>query len=79
MDFDYHNSFKRLAGAYREAEHEACDAVMHSADQVVEQAKNLNFENDLHYFLSEYAQAFTPPNPFVFVSFEGDDVSHCQG
>ena len=74
MDYDYHASFRRLSGAYRESEHESCEALMASADNLVEQAKSLNFENDLHYFLSEYSQPFTPPNPFQFTAFEGDTV-----
>ena len=77
MDFDYHNSYGRLMNAMREAEYEACEAIKSSVDSVVEQTKTLNFEGDLHYFLSEYATPFTPPNPFQFTPFQGDDVSHC--
>ena len=75
MDFDYHKSFQRLAAAYRESEFEMCEALQQSADVLVEQSKNLNFENDLHYFLSEYSQPFSPPSAFQFVPFEGDEVS----
>jgi len=75
MDFDYHDSFRRLMCASREAEHETCKAIKLSADSMVEKAKTLNFEGDLHYFLSEYANPFTPPNSFQFHPFQGDDVS----
>lgn len=75
MDFDYHDSFRRLAVAYKDTEHETCEAVMHSGEALVEQTKALNFENDLHYFLSEYSGPFTAPNYFQFTPFEGDDVS----
>ena len=75
MDFDYHNSFRRLASAYQEAEKDACDAALQSAAVIVEQGKGLNFENDLHYFLSEFAQPFTPPTPFNFTPFDSDNVS----
>ena len=74
MDFDYHNSFGRLAVAYKDGEKEVCEAMLQSSETLVDQTKNLNFENDLHYFLSEYSQAFTPPNPFQFTNFEGDHV-----
>ena len=77
MDFDYHDSFRRLATAYKEAERETGEAMLQSAETLVDQCKNLNFENDLHYFLSEYSQAFSPPNPFQFCNFEGDDVCLC--
>lgn len=75
MDYDYHASFERLATAYKEAESEACETVMACAASVVDQAKGLNFENDLHYFLSENPGPFTPPNPFTFQPYEGDEVS----
>lgn len=75
MDFDYHNSFRRLIVAYKEEEKEASEAILMSADALVDQTKSLNFENDLHYYLSEYSGAFTPPNTFQFKSFEGDDVN----
>lgn len=75
MDYDYHASFERLAIAYKEVESEACEAVMACAASVVDQAKGLNFENDLHYFLSENPGPFTPPNPFAFQPYEGDEVS----
>ena len=74
MDADYHNGFKRLAVAYKESEKEACEAIVESADVVVENSKNLNFETDLHYFLSEFSQPFSPPNRFQFYSFDGDNV-----
>ena len=76
MDFDYHDSFRRLAMAYKEAEKETGEAMLMSADTLVDQTKSLNFENDLHYFLTEFTQSFTPPNQFQFNNFEGDDVSH---
>ena len=75
MDHDYHKSFERLAAAYKGAEADSCEAVMVCARSVVDQAKGLNFENDLHYFLSENPGPFTPPNPFTFQPYEGDDVS----
>jgi SLIT-ROBO Rho GTPase activating protein len=75
MDYDYHSSFERLATAYKDAEAESCEAVMTCARTLMDQAKGLNFENDLHYFLSENPGPFTPPNPFAFQSYEGDDVS----
>lgn len=75
MDFDYHESLGRLGTAYRDSEHETCEAVMLSGESLVEQTKTLNFENDLHYFLSEYSAPFTAPNYFQFTPFEGDDVS----
>ena len=74
MDFDYHDSFRRLAVAYKEAEKDTGEAMLQSADTLVDQTKGLNFENDLHYFLSEFSQAFTPPTQFQFNNFEGDDV-----
>lgn len=75
MDYDYHASFERLATAYKDAEAESCEAVMTCARSVMDQAKGLNFENDLHYFLSENPGPFTPPNPFTFQPYDGDDVS----
>ena len=75
MDHDYHASFERLATAYKDAEAESCEAVMTCARALIDQAKGLNFENDLHYFLSENPGPFTPPNPFTFQPYEGDDVS----
>ena len=77
MDFDYHNSFQRLANAYREAEKETCEAMIVSADAWADQSRTLNFESDLHYFLSEYSQPFTPPVQFGFTPFEADDVRSC--
>jgi SLIT-ROBO Rho GTPase activating protein len=74
MDYDYHVSFERLAMAYKDAEAESCEAVMACAHSVMDQAKGLNFENDLHYFLSENPGPFTPPNPFSFQPYDGDDV-----
>lgn len=76
MDFDYHDSFRRMAVAYRDNERETCEAVVQSGEALVEQSKLLNFENDLHYFLSEYSGPFTAPNYFQFTQFEGDDVSY---
>lgn len=76
MDFDYHDSFHRLTVAYRNSERETCEALVQSGETLVEQTKSLNFENDLHYFLSEYS-VFTAPNYFQFTPFEGDDVSFC--
>lgn len=75
MDFDYHESFRRLSMAYRDSERETCEAIVLSGESLVEQTKTLNFENDLHYFLSEYSAPFTAPNYFQFTPFEGDDVS----
>lgn len=77
MDSDYHSSFQRLAAAYKEAESDASEGVMACARSIVDQAKGLNFENDLHYFLSENPGPFTPPNSFSFTPYEGDDVSGC--
>ena len=74
MDFDYHDSFRRLVGAYKESERETCEALMQSAESLVEHTKTLNFENDLNYFLSEYSGPFTAPSYFQFTHFEGDDV-----
>ena len=78
MDYDYHASFDRLAASYKDVEAESCEAVMTCARSVVDQAKGLNFENDLHYFLSENPGPFTPPNPFTFQPYEGDDVRWCM-
>ncbi len=75
MDYDYHDSYRRLMCSVRDAEYETCSAIKLSVDSMVEQAKTLNFEGDLHYFLSEYSTPFTPPTPFVFTPFQGDDVS----
>lgn len=75
MDFDYHDSFRRLMCGMRDAEYEICDTLKASADVIVDKAKGLNFEGDLHYFLSEYSGSFTLPNSFHFVPFQGDDVS----
>ena len=74
MDFDYHDSFRRLIVAYKEDEKEASEAILKSADALVDQTMSLNLENDLHYYLSEYSSQFTQPNPFQFTNFEGDDV-----
>ena len=78
MDFDYHDSFRRLVLAYKDNERETCEALMQSSESLVEQTKNLNLENDLHYFLSEYSNSFSAPNYFQFTSFQGDDVSFCD-
>lgn len=74
MDFDYHESFRRLGMAYRDSERETCEAIMLTGESLVEQTRTLNFENDLHYFLSEYSAPFTAPSYFQFTPFEGDDV-----
>lgn len=74
MDFDYHDSFRRLAVAYKEGEKDVGEAMTQSADTLLDQTKSLNFENDLNYFLNEYSQTFSPPTPFQFTNFEGDDV-----
>lgn len=75
MDYDYHDSFRRLFLAYQESDKETCEAVKQSGEMLVEQTKVLNFENDLHYFLSEYSGPFTAPSYFQFTPFGGDDVS----
>ena len=77
MDYDYHDSFKRLVEAYRLAEKGICTSVLQSADTFVEQAKALNFETDLNYFLNEYSQSYHPPSEFQFMQFDGNDVSVC--
>ena len=74
MDFDYHNSFKRLIVAYKDVEKDTCEAMMQSGEVLVDQTVSLKFENDLHYFLSEYSTPFTSPNYFEYIPFEGDDV-----
>lgn len=75
MDFDYHNSFGRLMDAMHDAECDTCESIKQCAEFMVDQSKTLNFEGDLHYFLSEYAQPFTPPASFQFTPFQSDDVS----
>ena len=40
----------------------------------MDQSKTLDFENDLHYFLSEFFNIFTQPPEFNYVSFGDDDV-----
>ena len=77
MDLDYHDSFRRLAIAYKEGEKDTGEAMMVSAEVFLDQTKRLNFENDLHYFLSEYSASFTPPTPFQFNNFKGDNVNNC--
>ena len=74
MDFDYHDSFHRLAQAYYEAEHEACQQVMQVSGTILDQAKTLNFENDLHYFLSEFSSVFSHPGEFNYLPYGDDDV-----
>ena len=74
MDFDYHESFHRLAQAYYEAEHEACQQVMQVSGTMLDQAKTLNFENDLHYFLSEFSAVFSHPGEFNYLPYGDDDV-----
>lgn len=76
MDLDYHDSFRRLTVAYQDSERETCETIMQSGETLVEKTKSLNFENDLHYFLSEYSGPFTSPSYFQFNPFEGDDVSY---
>ena len=75
MDHDYHEAFSRLAIAYHEAEQEACQHVLKATSSVVDQTQALNFENDLHYFLSEFSQLFTQPSEFSYTPFGDDDVS----
>ena len=41
----------------------------------MEQTKTLNFTNDVHYFLSEFANFFANPPEFSFVQYGDDDVS----
>ena len=74
MDFDYHDSFHRLSQAYYEAEHDACQQVMQVAGTILDQAKTLNFENDLHYFLSEFSTVFSHLGEFSYTPFGEDDV-----
>lgn len=74
MDYDYHDSFCRLAVGLRDSEKETCEAIMQSGETLVEQSKSLNFEKDLHYFLTDYSGPFTAPNYFQFTPFEGDEV-----
>lgn len=75
MDTDYHDSFKRLAQAYSDAEQGTCQSIMKATSSFVDQAQTLNFENDMHYFLSEFASIFTQPPEFNYVSFGDDDVT----
>ena len=42
---------------------------------ILEQAKTLNFVNDVHYFLSEFSSIFTNPPEFTFVQYGDDDVN----
>ena len=74
MDYDYHDSFHRLVMAYHEAEHDACQQVMQVAGTVLDQAKTLNIENDLHYFLSEFSPTFSHLGEFNYIPFGDDDV-----
>ncbi len=75
MDYDYQESFSRLAVAYHEAEQEACQQVMKVTTSIVDQTQALNFENDLHYFLSGFSTTFTQPPEFNFMPFGDDDVT----
>ena len=74
MDYDYHDSFSRLSLAYHEAEQEACQQVLRVTGSIVDQTQALNFENDLHYFLSEFSSVFTQPTEFSYMPFGDDDV-----
>ena len=74
MDYDYHDSFNRLTLAYHEAEQEACQQVLKVTTSIVDQTQALNFENDLHYFLSGSASMFTQPTEFIYMPFGEDDV-----
>ena len=75
MDYDYHEAFSRLAISYHEAEQEACQQVLKVTTSIVDQTQALNFENDLHYFLSGFSSTFTQPVEFSFAPFGEDDVS----
>ena len=75
MDYDYQESFSRLAVAYHDAEQEACQQVMKVTTSIVDQTQALNFENDLHYFLSGFSTTFTQPPEFNFMPFGDDDVT----
>lgn len=74
MDHDYHDSFKRLAQAYSDAEQGSCNQVVKTTRTFVNQAQTLDFENDLHYFMSEYSNIFTQPPEFCFLPYGDDDV-----
>lgn len=74
MDHDYHDSFKRLSQAYADAEKGSCNQVMVATSSLTNQSQTLHFENDLHYFLSEFSSVFTQPQEFQFVPFGDDDV-----
>ena len=76
MDFDYHDSFQRLAVALRDEEREAYQALMESGDELVEQSKSLNFEKDLRYSLAEYSKYFASPNDIQFTPSRGDEVNY---
>lgn len=74
MDHDYHESYKRLVQAYSDAEQGSCNQVAKATGNLVNQSKTLDFENDLHYFMSEFSGVFTQPPEFHFQSFGEDDV-----
>ncbi|XP_011408884.2 PREDICTED: uncharacterized protein LOC105315823, partial [Amphimedon queenslandica] len=74
MDHDYHESFKRLAQAYADAERTSCNQTIGATNGLINQTQTLHFENDLHYFLSEFSSVFTHPPEFNFVPFGDDDV-----
>ena len=58
-------------------EKSVCSSILQSADIFVEQAKALNFETDLNYFLNEFSASFHPPSEFQFLQFEGNEVRVC--
>ena len=75
MDVDYHDAFQRLIQAYYQTEVCNGDNIKRSMGGILEQAKALNFANDVHYFLSEFANNFANPPEFSFVQYGDDDVS----
>ena len=75
MDYDYHESFIRLAQAYSDAEQTSCNQIIKATNSLVDQSKTLNFENDLHYFLSEFSGIFSQPPEFHYSPFGDDDVT----
>lgn len=74
MDHDYHESFMRLARAYSDSEQICSKQVIKATSSLVDQSMTLNFENDLHYFLSEFSNIFSQPPEFHFSPFGDDDV-----
>ena len=75
MDTDYHDAFQRLIQAYYQTEVGDGENVKRSMSGILEQAKTLNFANDIHYFLVEFASMFGNPPEFTFVQYGDDDVS----